>query len=140
MTNTSSTTPLLIVVIALSIAIMEAYAQPTSTPTAPTLAELTAPHIAPGGEFVPPIVAQLQEACGSTTPGICVNLVYASADLVVLTGEALPELQVNRNFYNNFLWQAVQQIKAQGYAIQSVSTIGAGTEANPNVIYVVMTK
>jgi hypothetical protein len=35
---------------------------------------------------------------------------------------------------------AIEQIKAQGYTIQSVSVGGAGTEANPNVFQVVMTK
>lgn len=116
---------------------------PTTTTqgaAAPPLAELIAPHIGPGGEFVTPIVEQTQQACGATVPQICVDLVYASANIVVLTGEVLPELQVNRNFNNDFIWQAVEQIKAQGYSIQEVAITGAGTEGNPANYYIVMAK
>jgi hypothetical protein len=75
---------------------MTVYAQtappPVATPGAPSLEELTAPHIGAGGEFVTPIIEQTQQACGATVPQVCVELVYASGNIVVLTGEVLPEL------------------------------------------------
>jgi hypothetical protein len=73
-------------------------------------------------------------------PTQCVNLVYASGNIVVLEGDLLLELQVNRNFNNDYIWQVIEQIKTQDYTIQSVSVLGSGTEANPSRLYVVMAK
>jgi hypothetical protein len=119
------------------------YAQTTSPPQPTTpLAELIPPHIGPGGEFVQPIIMQ-QQMCqtdGADIPTQCVNLVYASGNIVVLEGDLLLELQVNRNFNNDYIWQVIEQIKTQDYAIQSVSVLGAGTEANPSRLYVVTAK
>jgi hypothetical protein len=77
---------------------------------------------------------------GADIPTRCVNLVYASGNIVVLEGDLLLELQVNRNFNNDYIWQVIEQIKTQDYAIQSVSVLGAGTETNPSRLYVVMAK
>jgi hypothetical protein len=121
------------------------YAQTTSPPqpTTTPLSELIPPHIGPGGEFVQPIIMQQQQMCqtdGADIPTQCVNLVYASGNIVVLEGDLLLELQVNRNFNNDYIWQVIEQIKTQDYAIQSVSVLGAGTETNPSRLYVVMAK
>ena len=70
----------------------------------------------------------------------CVNLVFASSNVVVLTGETIPQVQVNLRSDNHMIWQAVNQIKAQGYSIQSVSITGSGIEANPYEYHVVIAK
>jgi hypothetical protein len=106
----------------------------------PSTEELIAPHVGPGGEFAQPILIQQQQACGADITVTCAQLIYASANVVVLTGEVLPELQVNRRFNNDFIWQAVEQIKSQGFSIQHVSIFGEGNDLSPARLYVVMAK
>ena len=41
---------------------------------------------------------------------------------------------------NTILWQGVEALKSQGFAIESVTMGGEGSEGNPNVYHIVMSK
>jgi hypothetical protein len=41
---------------------------------------------------------------------------------------------------NPFIWQAVDEFKTQGYAVDSVILSGQGSQGNPHDVYVVMSK
>ena len=41
---------------------------------------------------------------------------------------------------NTILWQGVEALKSQGFVIESVMMGGEGSEGNPNVYHVVMSK
>lgn len=69
----------------------------------------------------------------------CVDLVYASANTVVLEGDYLIlNASLPGNVANPFLWQAVDSLKANGYVIDSVVIGGTCSQATPNVYHVVV--
>jgi hypothetical protein len=65
---------------------------------------------------------------------------YQSANLVVLHGEYL--LPSGPGFYANFfLWEAVDKLQTTlGFRVVSMAVSGVGTESNPAVIHVVLSK
>ncbi len=59
---------------------------------------------------------------------------------VVLKGELLI-VQTGSGFIDNpFIWQAVDEFKTQGYAVDSVILSGQGSQGNPHDVYVVMSR
>jgi hypothetical protein len=65
---------------------------------------------------------------------------YQSANLVALHGESL--LPGGSTFYSNFyLWEIVDKLLTTlGFRINSMAASGVGTEANPTVLHVVLSK
>lgn len=131
--------------IAVIIILQDAYAQTTATtPTMPTITptcdDPLLPCIEAGGEFAIPIVQQARAECTPSTARGCADIAYASGNLVILTGETIPQVRVNVRADNHVIWQAVNQIMAQGFSIQSISVSGSGVESNPHVFHVVMAK
>jgi hypothetical protein len=117
-----------------------ATAQQPATPPAASCTDVFQPCIEAGGEFAIPIVQKAANQCVPSSARSCVDIVYASSSVVVLTGETIPQVQVNLRSDNHMIWQAMNQIKAQGYNVQSVAITGSGLEANPYQYTVVMTK
>jgi hypothetical protein len=78
-------------------------------------------------------------------PRGCVILVYESPTTVVLNGRVLifggnPETE-SRGFYPNpFLWNAVDDFKAQGYTITGIEMNVVGNRSSDNEFHVVMSK
>jgi hypothetical protein len=117
-----------------------ATAQQPVPPPAASCTDVFQPCIEAGGEFAIPIVQKAANECVPSSARTCVNIVYASSSVVVLTGETIPEVQVGLRSDNHMIWQAVNQIKAQGYNIQNIAITGSGVEANPYQYTVLMTK
>jgi hypothetical protein len=86
-------------------------------------------------------VEDASNQCPASTSAYCVDIVYASGNLIVLEGETIPEVQINLRSSNHIIWQAVNQIKAQGgFNVVDVAVSGSGLEVNPFVYHVVMSK
>jgi plastocyanin len=117
------------------------YAQTTLSPTTEQI-DPYQPVILAGGEFVMPIVERASSLCtGISDKSRCVGTIYASDNVVVLTGEYLPEIAGRDLRGNNpMLWMAVDEILAQGFIVRDIAMSGTGVEANPHVYTVVMTK
>jgi len=65
------------------------------------------------------------------------SVVYQSPSTVVLEGEKLT-VGLGGFVDNQYLWQGVDLVKQQGYAIDSVTMSGLGTENNLDVYHVVL--
>ncbi len=65
------------------------------------------------------------------------SVVYQSPSTVVLEGEKLA-LGPGGLLDNQYLWQAVDLVKQQGYTIESVTMSGLGTENNPDIYHVIL--
>jgi hypothetical protein len=65
---------------------------------------------------------------------------YQSANLVALHGEFL--LPSGPTFYSNFyLWETVDKLQTTlGFRINSMAVSGMGTDVNPTILYVVLSK
>ncbi|MGH9925305.1 MAG: hypothetical protein ACRD5B_07985, partial [Nitrososphaeraceae archaeon] len=77
-------------------------------------------------------------------PTECVALEYESQNTVILQGAlavtSLPPSGGLTHVANEWLWEAVDGLMAMGYSITSVMLSGQGTEPNPHVYHVVMSK
>lgn len=88
------------------------------------------------------IASELQtDAC---IPYSCIEVEYESPNIVVLNGHYI---QFNSSLPlgeskppNTILWQGVEALKSQGFVIESVMMGGEGSEGNPNVYHIVMSK
>jgi hypothetical protein len=65
---------------------------------------------------------------------------YESDTTVVLNGDLLIAEIGGGLIDNPFIWQAVDEFKTQGYAVDSVILSGQGSQGNPHDVYVVMSK
>jgi hypothetical protein len=78
-------------------------------------------------------------------PSVCVVLIYESPTTIVLNGRVSifggnPETE-SRGFYPNpFLWNAVDDFKAQGYTITDIEMNVGGNRSSDNEFHVVMSK
>ena len=77
-------------------------------------------------------------------PYSCIEVEYQSPTTVVLNGHYI---QFNSSLPlgeskspNTILWQGVEALKSQGFAIESVTMGGEGSEGNPNVYHIIMSK
>jgi hypothetical protein len=122
----------------LSVLITEAYAQtpPLPTPASPMLTATTQQ-----------IISEVQTACDERTSYAelvfqCVSVVHESPTTLVLQGNLLLlPTQIGGDIIDNFfIWQAVDRFKAQGYSLTSVQLAGQGTQPNPHIWYIVMSK
>ena len=110
----------------------------TTTTTAPI--QLVTPSAA-AQEIINNTKAECQQA--QFRQARCVILVYESPTTVVLNGRVLifgggPE---SRDYYPNpFLWNAVDDFKAQGYTITSIGISGVGNGSSLNDFHVIMSK
>jgi len=93
------------------------------------------------------IISEVQTACDETTNlselvSLCVSVVHDSPTTLVLQGNLLLlPTQVGGDIINNFfIWQAVDRFKAQGYTLNSALLAGEGTQPNPHIWYLVMSK
>jgi hypothetical protein len=76
----------------------------------------TTPPPAPPSSPAAAAVAKIQEKCTSeNTLPICVDLVYESPNIVVLRGDYIVISSSEGSVINSNFWQAVDEIKAQGY-------------------------
>jgi hypothetical protein len=129
--RTTSTTPALILMVSIiplaTIWATTVYAQ------VPTQTTATAPE-------VKAILDATQALCIEEGVRQCMTVDYQSANLVALHGESL--LPSGPNFYSNFyLWETVDKLQTTlGFRINSMAPSGVGTEANPTILYVVLSK
>ncbi len=74
----------------------------------------------------------------------CIEVEYESPTTVVLNGHYIlsnSSLPLGESKPpNTILWQGVDALKSQGFAIESVTMGGEGREGNPNVYHIVMSK
>ena len=73
----------------------------------------------------------------------CVMLVYESPTTVVLNGEVSifgGSAESRRHYPNLFIWNAVDDLKAQGYTITTVEIIVGGNKSSDNDYHVIMSK
>jgi hypothetical protein len=93
------------------------------------------------------IINSTQAECAQAQfrPTGCVILVYESPTTVVLNGRVLifggnPETESRGSYPNLFLWNAVDDFKAQGYTITDIEMNVGGNRSSDNVFHVVMSK
>ncbi|MGH9927230.1 MAG: hypothetical protein ACRD5B_17835, partial [Nitrososphaeraceae archaeon] len=73
----------------------------------------------------------------------CVNLVYESPTTVVLSGLIKifgGTVESPRNYQNPFLWNAVDDFKAQGYTITAIEMNVVSNRTSDNEYHVIMSK
>jgi hypothetical protein len=70
----------------------------------------------------------------------CVNLIYASSNMTVLTGNLFAPIAEKTYVPNYFVWQAVEEFRRQGYSMQDVLTTGSGVTEDPYIYHIIMTK
>jgi hypothetical protein len=69
-----------------------------------------------------------------------VKVEYESPNTVVLYGNLLTS-NVTGYYFNSGLWSAMDLLKTQyGFKLAQIIPYGQGTMANPNLVYIVMTK
>lgn len=62
---------------------------------------------------------------------------YESTTTILISGDLITTV---KNF-NSYLWGAMDLLKNQyGFKLQQVMTSGVGSEGNPTVVYILMTK
>jgi hypothetical protein len=82
---------------------------------------------------------------GTKIPGLeqaeyFVQVRYESPTTVVLEGDLIGS-QVSGYFFNSDLWSAMDLIKNQyGFKQTQIFTSGMGSQGNPTVVYIVLTK
>jgi hypothetical protein len=65
-----------------------------------------------------------------------VTVIYESANTIVLEGEL-----ITSGLFNTDLYDAMDLLKTQyGFSLAQIVTSGVGSEANPTVLYIIMTK
>jgi hypothetical protein len=109
---------------------------------------LESSKLGPGGELAANLINQTQVECQPFTIIVqeCAELVYASDRTVIFDGNYLINLNVQdvavfgQYATNSFLWQIVDELKANGYTINTVTTAGLGTQDNPLAYHIVMSK
>jgi hypothetical protein len=127
------------------------YAQPTTTTTTPeeestttTTTNATIQSVTPSAaaqQIINNTKAECEQA--QFRQGRCVVLVYESPTTVVLSGLVKifggPESRGSNP--NPFLWNAVDDFKAQGYTITSIGmNIVGGNRSSDNEFHVIMSK
>ncbi len=70
----------------------------------------------------------------------CLFLLYESATTIVLNGDLLINQSPGVYIDNPFIWQAVDEFKVQGYAVDPVLVSGQGSQGNPHQLYVMMSR
>jgi hypothetical protein len=84
--------------------------------------------------------SELSSKCG-IIPTSCVEAEYESPDTVVLRGDYLIFNSSLTNYNaNQFIWKAVDDLKTKGFVIDSVAMGGVGSQGNPNLYHVIMSK
>jgi hypothetical protein len=91
------------------------------------------------------IINNTQAECEQAqfSPRGCVILVYESPTTVVLNGLIKifgGSAESQRNYPNPFLWNAVDDFKAQGYTITAVEMNVVGNRSSNNEFHVIMSK
>ena len=67
-----------------------------------------------------------------------VKVIYESPKTVILQGDLITPIE---RLLNPELWQAMDQLRDQyGFNIQHLITSGVGSEGNPTVVYILLTK
>jgi hypothetical protein len=125
------------------------YAQTTTTTTTPeeeSMTNATIQSVTPPSAAAQQIINNTKAECEQAQfmQRRCVVLVYESPTTVVLSGLVKiygggPE---SRGLYPNpFLWNAVDDFKAQGYTITTIGmNIVGGNKSNDNEFHVIMSK
>jgi hypothetical protein len=139
--------PLLLLVVAVLPATF-VYAQTTvannatgnATTTTPAPIQLVTPSSA-----AQQIINNTQAECKQAQfpPRKCVILVYESPTTVVLNGDVSifgGSAESTGYYPNPFLWEAVDDFKAQGYTISAIGMSGAGNKSSLNEFHVIMSK
>ena len=73
----------------------------------------------------------------------CVILVYESPTTVVLNGDVSifgGSAESRRHYPNLFIWNAVDDFKAEGYTITTIEMIVGGNKSSDNDYHVIMSK
>ena len=84
--------------------------------------------------------SELSSKCG-TIPIDCLEVEYESPNTIVLQGDYLVfNSTLADNNPNQVIWKAVDNLKTKGFVIDSVVLSGAGSQENPNVYHVIMSK
>lgn len=112
----------------------------TTTTTTSTPIQLVTPSAA-----AQQIINNTQAECvqAQFLPRECVNLDYESPTTVVLNGRVSilgGSAESARQYPNSFLWNAVDDFKAQGYTITDMEMGRAGNATSPNIFRVIMSK
>ena len=84
--------------------------------------------------------AELSSKCGAI-PIDCLEVEYESPNTIVLQGDYLVfNSTLADNNPNQVIWKAVDNLKLKGFVIDSVVLSGVGSQGNPNVYHVIMSK
>ena len=84
--------------------------------------------------------SELSSKCGAI-PVDCLEVEYQSPNTIVLQGDYLVfNSTLSDNNPNQIIWKAVDNLKAKGFAIDSVVLSGVGFEGNPNIYHVIMSR
>ena len=71
----------------------------------------------------------------ATTQDVFVK--YESPTTILISGDLITE----DRFFNSNVWNAMDMLKNEhGFKLQNVMTSGVGSEGNPTVVYILMTK
>lgn len=95
------------------------------------------------------IISRVQSECERVTTGIgielllsdCVALKHESPNLVVLDAKMfiVDSTETDRFVENDFIWQAVDGFRGQGYTVDSIVLAGGqGNELNPQQEFIVV--
>jgi len=122
-------------------------------PQAPTTNTTTTTPTPPTTTLTPTtqqIISDVHAACSEVTVPevaiLCVSVIHESPITLVLEGQLLIIQEAGRGtgepglVNNPYIWQAVDRFKTQGYTLSSVLLSGEGTQGNPHVWYIVMSK
>ena len=66
-----------------------------------------------------------------------VSVDYESPTTIIISGHLL---NTDTAIFNNWLWEAMDVLKGNGWKMQQVMTSGVGSVGNPTTVYVLMTK
>jgi hypothetical protein len=84
--------------------------------------------------------SELSSKCGIISTS-CVEVEYESPNTIVLRGDYLIFNSTLTDYNaNQFIWKAVDDLKTKGFVINSVTMGGVGSQGNPNLYHVIMSK
>jgi hypothetical protein len=82
-----------------------------------------------------------EEACGLDYCSLYLDVEYQSSSTVVLEGKLLRLAEgITGYTANDLIWKGVDLLKEEGYVIDSVQISGFGTDTNPYVYHVIMSR
>jgi hypothetical protein len=82
-----------------------------------------------------------EEVCGLDFCSLYLDVKYQSPYTIVLEGKLLRLAEDTRGYTtNDLIWKGVDMLKEAGYIIDSVQLSGFGTEANPYIYHIIMSR